>query len=25
LGWKAKLTLKDALLSAWNLEQKIRS
>jgi UDP-glucose 4-epimerase len=25
LGWKAKLTLKDALLSAWNWEQKIRS
>ena len=25
LGWKSELTLKDALLSAWKWEKKIRS
>lgn len=25
LGWKAKQTLEDALLSAWNWEQKLRA
>ena len=25
LGWKSELTLKDALLSAWEWEKKIRS
>ncbi len=25
LGWKAKLTLEDALVSAWKWEQKVRS
>ena len=25
LGWKTKLTLDDAMLSAWNWEQKVRS
>ena len=25
LGWKSKLTLKDALHSAWEWEKKIRS
>ena len=25
LGWKAQSTLDDAMLSAWNWEQKIRN
>ena len=25
LGWKTKLTLDDAMLSAWNWEQKVRA
>ena len=25
LGWKAKQTLEDALLSAWKWEQKLRA